>query len=124
MNEPVPVSIPSPPDPVTVIVVLPPLQATLPAVAAIVTAEGSVIATDVVTEQPLASVTTYVWVPALTIGVPVPEMAPVPPAAVMLTVVVPPLHRIVPAVADALSNAGSASVREVDAEHPFISLTV
>ena len=51
----------------------------------------------VVAVHPLASVTVYEYVPALTVKLPVPVYAPVPPADVTVTVADPPLHKI-PAV--------------------------
>ena len=57
-------------------------------------------------------------------GVPVPVKVPVPPAPVIVTVVLPPLHKIAPAVAEAVTGAGSAMVIEAVAAHPLTSLTV
>jgi hypothetical protein len=42
----------------------------------------------------------------------------------MFTVVVPPLHAMVPAEAEAVRTVGSVTVIDVDAEHPRESVTV
>jgi hypothetical protein len=42
----------------------------------------------------------------------------------MVTVVLPPLQAIAPAVAVAVTAAGAVTTTETVAEHPFISLTV
>ena len=62
--------------------------------------------------------------PALTVNVPVPVYAPVPPSAVTVTVVVPPLQDIVAALDEATNTAGSDTVPVVVELHPFSSVTV
>ena len=60
----------------------------------------------VVAVHPLASVTVYECVPALTVNVPVPVYEPVPPTADTVTVAVPPLHKILVDVDPAVSVVG------------------
>ncbi len=48
----------------------------------------------VVAVQPFASVTVYVYVPAVTMNVPVPVYEPVPPVADTVTVDDPPLQEM------------------------------
>ena len=55
---------------------------------------------------------------------PVPEYGAVPPVALTVTVVVPPLHEILPADEDALNTVGSVTVTPVIDEHPLASVTV
>ena len=55
---------------------------------------------------------------------PVPVYGPVPPAAVTVTVAVPPLHEILVEVELAVSIVGSVTVMLVEAVHPFASVTV
>ena len=62
--------------------------------------------------------------PALTVNVPVPEYGAVPPVAVTVTVVVPPLQDIVPAVELASKVVGSVTVPVVVEIQPFASVTV
>ena len=50
--------------------------------------------------------------------------APVPPEAVTVNVVVPPLHVIVPADADTVIAEGSVTVTLTDELHPLASVTV
>jgi hypothetical protein len=58
------------------------------------------------------------------VNVPVPEYGAVPPVAETVTVVVPPLQRIVPEEAEATNCAGS-DIDPVTIEvHPFASVTV
>ena len=78
----------------------------------------------VVAVHPLASVTVYEEVPALTVKLPVPVYGPVPPAAVTVTVDVPPLHEI--AVDDELATnaVGSVTVMLVVVVPLFASVTV
>ena len=78
----------------------------------------------VVAVHPFASVTVYVYVPAVTVNVPVPVYGPVPPVADTVTVDEPPLHKI--AVDDelAVSTVGSVTVMLVVAVQPFASVTV
>ena len=60
-------------------------------------------------------------------NVPVPEYGPTPPVAVTVTVVVPPLHVMLPAVAVITNASGCGTVptaTEVADEHPFASVTV
>ena len=78
----------------------------------------------VVAVHPLASVTVYECVPALTVNVPVPVYGPVPPFPVTVTVAVPPLHKILVAVDPAVSVVGWVTVMLVVAVHPFASVTV
>ena len=61
-----------PPAALTVTFVLPPLQAIVPAAEVAVKAVGSVMVTEVVVEQPFASVTVKVCVPTLLTNTPVP----------------------------------------------------
>ena len=56
--------------------------------------------------------------------VPVPEIAPVPPEPVTVTVVVPPLQRMPGAVALASTGVELLSVIVVVAEQPLTSDTV
>ena len=78
----------------------------------------------VVAVHPFASVTVYEEVPALTVKFPVPVYGPVPPAAVTVTVAVPPLHEILVEVDPAVRVVGSVTVILVVAAHPFASVTV
>jgi hypothetical protein len=48
----------------------------------------------------------------------------VPPSAVTVTVVVPPLQDIVAALDEATNTVGSVTVTEVVDEHPLASVTV
>ena len=57
-------------------------------------AAGSVTVMLVVEVHPFASVTVYVYVPAVTVKSPVPVYGPVPPVADTVTVDEPPLHKI------------------------------
>jgi len=63
-------------------------------------------------------------VPAVTVNVPVPEYAGVPPFPFTVIVVVPPLHKIVPVLAFAVSKVGSLTVIVVTDVQPFASVTV
>ena len=56
--------------------------------------------------------------------VPVPVYGDVPPVALTVTVVVPPLQAIVPALDDAVNCVGSLIVPDVVAVQPFASVTV
>ena len=56
--------------------------------------------------------------------VPVPVYGDVPPVAVTVTVVVPPLQSIVPALDDAVNCVGCEMLPEVVEVHPFASVTV
>ena len=78
----------------------------------------------VVAVHPLASVTVYECVPALTVKLPVPVYGPVPPAAVTVTVAVPPLQEILVELELAVKTVGSVTVILVVAVHPFASVTV
>jgi len=114
-----------PPDAVTVNVVVPPLQAIVPADADAEITAGSVTVTGVVvTVQLLASLTVTVYgdPAAFTVKLLLAWKAPplseycngaVPPDAVTVNVVVPPLQVIVPADADAVIAAGSVTVTGV-----------
>ena len=57
-------------------------------------------------------------------NVPVPKYGAVPPEAVTVTVVVPPLQDIVPALDEATNSVGSLTVILVVAVHPLASVTV
>ena len=48
----------------------------------------------------------------------------VPPPAVAVSVVVPPLHKIVPADAEAVTAVGSVTVTLVEAVHQLTSVTM
>src|SRR4051812_12752457 len=113
---PVPLSVPVPPVPVMVTAAVPPLQLILPAIAVAITWVGSVTVTDAVAEQPFASLTVYAYVPALTVYMPVPLNVP-EPVPVTIIVVVPPLQAMVPAVAAAVTCAGSVIVTDAVDEH-------
>ncbi len=110
VNVPVPVYGEVPPLAVILTVVLPPKLSILPAVAFELNCVGSVMLILVVVVQPLASVIVYECVPALTVNVPVPVYGEVPPLALTFTVVVPPLHKIVPLLEVALNCVGSEIV--------------
>jgi hypothetical protein len=103
---PVPVYGPVPPADVTVTVAVPPLQVILVAVEPAVKTVGSVTVILVVAEQPFASVTVYEYVPALTVKLPVPVYAPVPPADVTVTVDDPPLQEMLVEVEPAVRAVG------------------
>ena len=60
--------------------------------------------------------------PALTVNVPVPVYGAVPPAAVTVTVVVPPLHKIVPALLLAVKAVGWVIVTVPDVVQPLLSV--
>ena len=80
---------------------------------------------DVVFVIPLASVTVYEWTPALTVNVPVPVYGAVPPVAVTVTVVVPPLQAIDPeATLAERTEDGWEILILVDFVQPFTSLTI
>ena len=57
-------------------------------------------------------------------NVPVPSYGAVPPTAVTVTVVVPPLQDIAAALDEASSTAGSDTVPVVVDEQPLASVTV
>jgi len=94
---PVPVYGPVPPADVTVTVDDPPLHEIIVAVELAVSKVGSVKVMLVAAVHPLASVTVYEEVPAITLNEPVPVYGAVPPFPATTTVVEPPLHKI-PAV--------------------------
>ena len=73
MKLPVPVYGAVPPVAETETVVVPPLHRMLPEEAEALTADGSLIETEVVAEQPAASVTVKVYEPAVRVKLPVPE---------------------------------------------------
>src|SRR5947207_57898 len=79
---------------------------------------------DVDAVQPLASVTVKLYVPASWVKLPVPVKGVVPPEALTVTVVLPPLQAIVPDVDDATSSEGCVMVMDVDAVQPLASVTV
>ena len=103
--------------------VLPPATLIVPAATVAVNAEGSVTVTVVVALAPFASVTVYEYVPDDTVKVPVPVYGATPPLALTVTVVVPPLQLIVPAVDVADNEVGCAMVILCVAEHPFASFS-
>jgi len=74
--------------------------------------------------HPLASVTVYEYVPAVTVLVPVPVYAPVPPVAETVTVVEPPLQAMLPEVDEALRAVGCEMLPVVTAVQPLASVTV
>ena len=113
-----------PPAPVTVTVAVPPLHKMLVDDELAVSAVGSVTVMLVVAVHPFASVTVYECVPALTMKLPVPEYAPVPPFPVTVTVAVTPLHKMLVEDELAVSAVGSVTVMLVVAVHPFVSVTV
>ncbi len=123
-NDPVPLYGGVPPLAVTLTVEDPPLHAIGVAATEAVRSAGSVIVTEADAEHPLASVTLNEYVPAVLVNEPVPLYGGVPPLAVTLRVEAPPLHAIGVAVTDADSRAGSVIVTDVEAEHPFASVTV
>ena len=79
---------------------------------------GSVMLIDVWDEQPLASVTTYKYDPAVSLKLPVPEYGCVPPTAKTVTVELFPLHKIAVEEEDAVNGAGSETVIVVFAIFP------
>ncbi len=62
--------------------------------------------------------------PALTVNVPVPVYAPVPPSADTVTVDDPPLQTIAVADEEDTTAVGSVTVTEVVDEHPLASVTI
>ena len=124
VNVPVPVYGAVPPSAVTVTVVVPPLQDIAAALDDASITAGSVTVPVVVELHPFSSVTVKLYAPALTVNVPVPKYGAVPPEAVTVTVVVPPLQDIVAALDDATNTAGSDTVPVVVDEHPLASVTV
>jgi hypothetical protein len=58
------------------------------------------------------------------VNVSVPKYGVVPPVAVTVTVVVPPLQDIAGALDEASNTAGSVTVPVVVDEHPLASVTV
>src|SRR5450432_695259 len=89
-----------------VTVVVPPLQSIEPSTATAVNTVGCEILPVTIAEQPLASVTVKLYAPALTVCAPSFVYGAVPPAAVMVTVVVPPLQSIEPSTATAVNTVG------------------
>lgn len=55
---------------------------------------------------------------------PVPEYGDVPPVALTVTDAVPPLHAMLPAVADAETAVGWEMVPDAMEVHPLASVTV
>ena len=108
----------------TTIDVDPPLHNITPVEADVTSVAGSEIFPDVDDEHPFASVTVYEKGPAETVYDPVPVYGSVPPEAVTLTIVVPPLHKINPAEEFVVSIGGSVTAPEIVDEHPFASVTV
>ena len=124
VNVPVPSYGAVPPSAVTVTVVVPPLQDIVPALDEATNTAGSDTVPVVVELHPFSSVTVKLYAPALTVNVPVPKYGAVPPEAVTVTVVVPPLQDIVPALDEATNTAGSDTVPVVVELHPLASVTV
>ena len=62
--------------------------------------------------------------PAVTVNVPVPVYGCVPPVALTVMVVLPPLQAIVPAVDDATNISGCVTVIDVDDVQPLASVIV
>jgi hypothetical protein len=58
------------------------------------------------------------------VKLPVPVYGPVPPAAVTVTVAVPPLQEILVELELAVKTVGSVTIILVVAVHPFASVTV
>jgi hypothetical protein len=83
-----------------------------------------VIVTVVLPLQPFASVTVNVYVPAVLVKVPAPVYGAVPPVAVTVTVVLPPLQAIGVKVDATVSAGGSVMVSCASALQPFASVTV
>ena len=63
-------------------------------------------------------------VPAACVNVPVPVYGDVPPVALIVTVELPPLHKIAVVLDEATKAAGSAMVTLVTAVQPLASVTV
>ncbi|MBL0034112.1 MAG: hypothetical protein IPP27_18725 [Bacteroidetes bacterium] len=123
VNEPSPVcNFNIPPVADTGTVADPPLRKIAVAEEVATTAVGSVTVPVVVDVHPLASLL-CMNMPADTVNEPSPGYGAVPPVADTTTDVVPPLHRIVPAVDDATKAAGSVNVIDIDEVHPFASVT-
>ena len=78
----------------------------------------------VVAVHPLASVTVYEYVPAITLNEPVPVYGAVPPFPVTVAVAVPPLQEMLVELELAVRTVGSVTVMLVIAEHPLASVTV
>ena len=134
-----PVNVPVPPEPPTVIVVEPPLHNMVPGVADIVTAAGFAMVIDAVALHELASSTKKLYAPALTpVKVTVDENGPVeprsletsvkppvPPEPVKVTVVVPSLQSIGDALTDAVTaEEGAVTVTDAVAVQTIASVTV
>jgi hypothetical protein len=116
---------PVPPVAVTVAFVVPPLHAIVFADAEIVIAGAWVIVIDVVALQLFASVAVNVYVPAdklFALGVML--IAPVPPVAVTVAFVVPPLQAIVFADAETVIAGDWVIVIDVVALQLFASVAV
>ena len=113
-----------PPVALTVTVAEPPLQSIAVADDKATNAVGSVIVIVVVDVQPFASVTVYVYVPAVSENDPVPEYGAVPPVADTVTVDEPLLQSIAVADEEATNAVGSVIVIEVVEVQPFASVTV
>ena len=62
--------------------------------------------------------------PAVTVYVPAPVYGAVPPAPVAVMVVVPPGHSMLPATALARITGGGATVTDVVAVHPLLSVMI
>ena len=84
---------------------------------------GCVTLMVVVATHPLASIKVYVYVPALTVNVPVPLNGATPPFALTTTVACPPLHAIGEVIlATAVKAAGCVTVIVVESIQPFWSI--
>jgi hypothetical protein len=105
-------------------VVVPPLQAIVPADAEAVNKVGWETVIEVDEEHPRESVTVNEEVPDPIVKFPVPAYAVVPPVAETTATVVPPLHKIVPALTEAINTAGWVTVKDVVATQLLLSVTV
>lgn len=108
----------------TVTVELPPPHRIGVALDEAVSVGGCVMVTEAVPEQPLASVTVNVYVPAVRLKLPVPVNGAVPPVAVTVTVDVEPLQRIGVALAVTVTVGGAVIDAVVVAEQLLASVTV
>ena len=107
-----------------VTVVDPPLQDMEPSVFDAVNAAGSLIVPLTVTEHEFASVTVKLYGPADTVCAPSLLYGVVPPDAVIVTTVDPPLQDMESSVFDADNTVGSVIVPVTVSEQEFASVTV
>jgi hypothetical protein len=127
LNVPMPLYGGVPPVAATVTVEFPPLHniGVADAVTAIAEAGCEMVIAAEVAEQPFASVTVKVYVPAILANVPVPVYGAVPPVAVTTTFDVPPKQRIGGAFTSTASAAeGCVMSTDADSLHPLASVTV